>query len=131
MACIFPIDTRNDCAYSKNISNDADNNNGESVMTYIYQTLNKTYVARQLLSDDYAKWSLNGADALANYLENIAEDTGEPIQLDVVALRCDFSEYKNLADFNQQTGRNYESIDALCADAEVILFDGGLIVSNF
>lgn len=38
-------------------------------------------------------FSYNGLDALFEYLENLESETGEQIELDVVGLCCDFSEY--------------------------------------
>lgn len=41
-------------------------------------------------------FSVSGRKALFAYLEEYEEDTGEEIELDVVALCCDFSEYENI-----------------------------------
>ncbi len=40
-------------------------------------------------------FSYDGLRALFDYLEDYEEDTGEEMELDVVALCCDFTEYKN------------------------------------
>lgn len=37
-------------------------------------------------------FSWEGLDALFDYLEDLEEDTGTPIELDVIALCCDFAE---------------------------------------
>ena len=46
------------------------------------------------------QFSYKGLECLFDYLEQYGEDTGEPFELDVVALCCDFSEehYKDIAD---------------------------------
>ena len=38
-------------------------------------------------------FSYHGLRALFDYLEELGEDTGEEIELDVIALCCEFSEY--------------------------------------
>ena len=39
-----------------------------------------------------------GLGALYNYLEELEAETGEEIELDPIALCCDFAEYANLAE---------------------------------
>ena len=45
------------------------------------------------------QFSLNGFKALFDYLNNLSDDIGRPIELDVVALCCDYTEdsYSNIA----------------------------------
>jgi hypothetical protein len=50
-------------------------------------------MARDLIDDDNASWTRLGAYALAEYLDELSEDIGEPIEWDRVAIRCDYSEY--------------------------------------
>ena len=59
-------------------------------MTYIYTRETTSSIAHALTNDSYASWHANYAAcmALAEYLEGLAEDIGEPIELDTVALRC-------------------------------------------
>ena len=42
--------------------------------------------------DRMENFSYEGQQALFDYIEQIEEDTGEEIELDVIALCCDFSE---------------------------------------
>ena len=60
------------------------------------ETLNTHQVANALFKDENAAWTYAGALALAEYLEQFEDDTGEEMELDVVAIRCDFSEYASL-----------------------------------
>ena len=114
-------------------------------------TLSTSEIANALKSDDNANWSWAGARALAEYLEEYEESTGEELELDVVAIRCDYSEHASIkawADdyFSAEEQRN----DAIGADEEtdddeledmirkhiedngtLIEFDGGVIVSIF
>jgi hypothetical protein len=63
------------------------------------KTLTTYDIAHELLQDENAAWTHAGAFALAEYLEQYEEDTGEEMELDVVAIRCDFSEYASLEDW--------------------------------
>ena len=49
------------------------------------------FVAR-LVGDRHAGWSAEGAEILFDYLDEVSDDTGEPIEFDLVGLRCDYSE---------------------------------------
>ena len=49
-----------------------------------------------LLNDENDGWSSAGSLAMARYLEDLEEDLGEEIDLDVVAIRCDYSEFASL-----------------------------------
>lgn len=63
------------------------------------KTLTTYDIADALLSDDNASWSRSGALALAEYFEEYEESTGEELDLDVVAIRCDYSEHESLIDW--------------------------------
>jgi len=116
------------------------------------KTLSTNDIANALRDDKNADWSWNGALALAEYLEECEEDTGEEIELDVVAIRCDFSEYETALEvardhgndwtpemFNDDGNENEQFCDELekhCLEwikdrATVIEFEGGIIVSSF
>ena len=45
-----------------------------------------------------------GLIALFDYLEMLEDDIGEPIELDVIALCCEYSEYGDLEDYQNQNG---------------------------
>jgi hypothetical protein len=122
------------------------------------KTLNTYDIANELLADSHAAWSRAGAFALAEHLEEYEESTGEELELDVVAIRCDFSEYTSL----QEWASDYFADEAQAASAlgldldmdgvtvtndeeeieeaireyiqdhgSLIEFDGGVIVSSF
>jgi hypothetical protein len=54
-------------------------------------------------------FSREGARALFEYFEAYEEDTGEQLDFDPVAIRCDFDEYENL----KAVQENYEDIETL------------------
>ena len=65
--------------------------------------------------NEWEKWeqrkdnfSHNGKIALFDYLENYEEETGEKIELDIVALCCDYAEYKTALEGAQNYG--YEEV---------------------
>lgn len=114
-------------------------------------TLTTNEIAHHLINDDNAIWTRKGAFALAEYLQEIEESNGESMELDLVAIRCDFCEYESLEDFcedyfgsmggngcdervpefdnTQDLGdwlRNY-----IEERSEIIDFDGGLIIRTF
>lgn len=54
-------------------------------------------------SDTYKNnFSYEGKRALFDYLESLEEDTGEQIELDPVALCCDYQEFENFKEVQDQ-----------------------------
>jgi len=68
----------------------------------IKDTLSTGQVADALRADDNAGWSYYGAKALAEYLEDMSEDIGEDIELDVIGIRCDYSEYETAEEYARE-----------------------------
>lgn len=119
------------------------------------KTLTTSDIARELHEDKNATWSWSGAIALAEYLEELERDSGEEMELNVVATRCDWAEYASLADWAVEyfggwdlacerhgasgIERNEESEDDMSDDfrsyiqdnGTLIEFDGGIVVSSF
>lgn len=118
------------------------------------KTLTTYDIANALLSDEFGGWSYAGAYALAEYLEELEEDCGMEMELDVVALRCEYSEFDSLQqwicdyygeslgdaiksagiDLDEEDGD--DEIDDLIRShirdhGDLIEFDGGIIVSSF
>lgn len=83
----------------------------------------------------------DGLSALFEYFEQYEEDTGEEMELDVIAICCDFSKYSSLAEFQADYGTEYESIDDIRDNTTVIDIDldededgnedGSFIIQNF
>lgn len=55
-------------------------------------------------------FSYAGLEALFDYLEEYEYSTGEEMELDVIAICCDFTEYENLAEFQANYGEEYETL---------------------
>lgn len=117
-------------------------------------TLNTYQIADALKNDTCARWSYNGSLALAEHLEQYEEDTGEEIELDTCAIRCDFSECESALECALEYGwspeasilddddnirpdeeveeeNNERALKWLQNRTQVIEFDGGVIVSRF
>ena len=60
----------------------------------IVQSINNVYQFREAfrLAGRSDQFSHEGLEVLFDYLDNLSEDTGEPIELDVVALCCEYYE---------------------------------------
>ena len=77
-------------------------------------------------------FSYLGKKALFEYLEDLAESTGEEIELDVIALCCEFTEYEDLDEFHcNYDKRRYPDLDTLRDYTQVIEFEEGFIIQNF
>ena len=77
-------------------------------------------------------FTYEGLEALFNYLESYEDDTGEEIELDVIALCGDYTEYADLAEFQQDYGEDYESLDDIEEKTTVIRIDGeAFIIQSF
>ena len=70
--------------------------------------------------------------ALFEWLEELAEDTGTPYELDVIALCCEFTEYGDLEEIQANySSTKLDNIDDLQDQTAVIEFNGGLIIQDF
>tara|TARA_B110000483_G_scaffold159570_1_gene189340 strand:+ start:528 stop:923 length:396 start_codon:yes stop_codon:yes gene_type:complete len=70
-------------------------------------TLTTNEVALALMNDEDAKWSRYGAIALSEHLEYIEEDCKIELEMDVVSIRCEWSEHHGLIDWADQYFANY------------------------
>ena len=79
-----------------------------------------------LVCDEYANWSIDGARALVEYLEEWSDMAEQPIEWDRVAIRCDFTEFTSWDSICGSYEMDEEDIkDATtvieCANGHVIL----------
>ena len=77
-------------------------------------------------------YSYEGKKALFEYLENYEEETDEEIELDIIALCCDYTEYENLAEI-QNNYSDIKDLDDLKDHTQVIEIEGTdrLIIQNY
>jgi hypothetical protein len=88
------------------------------------QTVNRNDFAQAF--KDFGRednFTLAGLNSLFDYLEGIEEDTGSEIELDVIALCCDYSEYDNLAAFRDDYGDEYKTMEDVQDATTVIMVD--------
>ena len=96
----------------------------------IIQTVNLYQFRDAFQSIRPDNFSYQGLEALFDYLEQLSDDTGEPIELDVIAICCDFSEFESLDDIREQYP-DIKSIDDLRDETTVIEFDSGIIIADY
>ena len=96
------------------------------------------------------QFSREALEALFEYIENYEEDTGSSVELDVVGLCCEFTEYTTAVEAASDYGftteleaEDYEDVESyedakeeealewLQDRTEVVIFDSGLIIQNF
>jgi|TARA_R100000084_G_scaffold76637_1_gene34715 hypothetical protein len=68
-------------------------------------------------------FSYDGLVALYDYLEMLEDDTGQPYNLDVIALCCEYREFDNLEEFQADYGDEYETIEDIQNATSVIMID--------
>ena len=106
------------------------------------KTLSTSEAADLLVADTNAGWSYEGARALVEHIEQVEEDTGEAIEFDRVAIRCDFSEYESALKAAEEYGwepdedADEDALEKAAAEwlgdrTTVVTFDGGVIVQQF
>lgn len=100
-------------------------------------TLQTHEIVNRLLADSNC-WTRAGAFALAQYLQDWEQDTGEQMEYDAVAIRCDWSEYPTAVAAHNDITRGHElteddeetALERMRDVGQVIVFNGGVIISN-
>ena len=79
------------------------------------------------------QFTRQGLKALFDYLEELADDCGIEIELDVIALCCEFVEYDSLEYFHNEYDKNdYPTLEVLRDYTQVIEIDNeSFIISAF
>ena len=79
-------------------------------------TINKSdFIDQFRVMDRLENFSYEGRSMLFDYIEQIEEDTGEELEMDVIAVCCDFSE-----DAPEDIAANYNIDISECADDDEI-----------
>jgi hypothetical protein len=87
-------------------------------------------------SDSYKNnFTYEGKKALFEYLEQLSDDAGENIELDIIALCCEYTEYESFEELQKQYP-NIEDFEDLNNHTTVIEVDNDLkdeqfIIVNF
>tara|TARA_R100000234_G_C4856630_1_gene117425 strand:- start:7 stop:309 length:303 start_codon:yes stop_codon:yes gene_type:complete len=78
------------------------------------------------------QFSYNGLKALYDYLEQLEDEIGEEIELDVIALCCEYAEYKSLEHFQNYYGEDYQTIEDIRISYNSIMIDDeSFIISQY
>tara|TARA_R110000787_G_scaffold226130_1_gene333923 strand:+ start:175 stop:468 length:294 start_codon:yes stop_codon:yes gene_type:complete len=82
------------------------------------QTITENQFVDAIIGDDYNNMSYEGAQALFEYIEEYEDQTGEETELDVVAIRCEWTEYENI----EEVSKDYDidNLDDLRDNTSVI-----------
>ncbi len=77
-------------------------------------------------------FSYEGLKALFEYLEEFEDCCDTEMELDVIAICCDYTEYDNLKEFQNDYGKECESIEDIENDTTVIpIDDNSFIIQQF
>ena len=77
-------------------------------------------------------FSYDGLVALYEELEMVENDTGQPIELDVIALCCEYAEYDSFEEFQADYSEDYETIEDIQNETTVIMIDAdSFIIQQF
>jgi hypothetical protein len=86
---------------------------------------------QELRGDPYGGWTYEAAAALVEYYEDYEQDTGEDFTFNPVDIRCTFTNWASLDEFNECYGRTFEDVEELREYTEVIEYSDGLIIADF
>ena len=96
----------------------------------LYQEINQADFISAFKSIRPDNFSYQGLKALYGYFEELSED--QNIELDVIAICCDYTEYDSLAEFNRDYGKNFDDIEEIFDHTQVIMIDNqSFIIQNF
>ena len=76
-------------------------------------------------------FSSTGLIALFAYFEQWEADTGQEMDFDPIAICCEWAEYKDMDELNEDYDADYD-FESLCGDTQVITVgNDGIIVQQF
>lgn len=98
-------------------------------MSYLYENL---FIQRFENFERVGNFGYDGLRALYSYLEGLSEDTGEPLEVDVIGLCCEFARYETLEDFQREYGEKYKSVESVQDETTVIpVNEQAFIIQSF
>tara|TARA_R110002051_G_scaffold325625_1_gene429493 strand:+ start:2728 stop:3021 length:294 start_codon:yes stop_codon:yes gene_type:complete len=96
----------------------------------IVQTVNQSAFTEAFRAIRPDNFSYEGLKALYEYFDQYSEETGQPFELDVIAICVEFSEYAHQVEIFE-IYPDLESLDDLRDNTTVIEFDGGIIIQDY
>jgi len=76
-------------------------------------------------------FSRNGLQCLYDYLIELEDSIGQEIEFDVIAICCDFTEYKDLKEISEAYGRDFIETDDIRDFTTVIECDNSIIIQDY
>ena len=76
-------------------------------------------------------FSRNGLQHLYDYFIELEESGVPEIEFDVIAICCEFTEYKNLKEISEAYGEDFEDLDELGYRTQVIECDNSIIIQDY
>ena len=96
------------------------------------QTINDYEFHRAFEKISPDNFTYDGLEKLFEYLEQYEADCGIELELDVIEICCDFTEYENIEEFQENYGKEYETIEDIEDHTSVIpIDDERFIIQNF
>ena len=90
----------------------------------------KQYVTESTFIDAFKQnddrknqFSYEGLKALFEYFEEYEDSTGEELEFDTIAICCEYTEYDNLKELNNNYSKEYKDLEELREETEVIVVD--------
>lgn len=93
-------------------------------------TLSHSQAMDILLADEYAHWTYDEADALVSYYEEYEEEMDDKIDMDAIAIRCEWTAYKDMDEI-KGNWTDIKDLEDLRDHTQVIEYDNGILVSEF
>jgi len=90
-------------------------------------TLDHYEIVNALLNDKNASWTRLGAKALAYELEEYEDSTGEELEFDIVAIRCDWNEdtaEELISNYSQNPGDTIQDVIQYIEDNTTLIIIG-------
>ena len=76
-------------------------------------------------------FSRKGLLALYDYFCDFEEATGEDVELDVIAICCEFSEYEDIEEFNDNYNTDYEDYEEIDETIVIPVYGDSFIIQDF
>ena len=76
------------------------------------------------------QFSYDGLTALYDYLEQLEYNKDTEMELDVIALCCEYAEYDSLAEFREDYGEDYNTMQDIEYHTTVIMIDNENVKRN-
>ena len=96
------------------------------------KTVNFNYFEKAFENMNRANQFTNtGLKALFDYLEQFEEETGNEVELDVIAICCEFTEYENIEEYNNNYNTEYENMEDIEETMYIPITSKSFIIQDY